>query len=68
MEGLEPVATSSKSLRKIIETNFEEIVSFQIVGKQLMIYSSDVNPCTYVAAALKKCGLRDDDLLRAIEK
>ena len=35
----EPVATSTKSLRRIIKTNFEEMVFFQIVGKRLMIYS-----------------------------
>ena len=35
----EPVATSTKSLRRITKTNFEEMVFFQIVGKRLMIYS-----------------------------
>ena len=67
-EGFESVATSTKSLRKIIETNFEEMVSFQIVGKQLMIYSSDVNSCIYVAATLIRCRLRDDDLTKAFAK
>ena len=66
-EGLEAVATSTKFLQRIIETNFE-MVSFQIVGKWLMIYSSYVNPCIYVAATLKECGLRDDDLMRVFEK
>ena len=64
-EGLEPAATSTTSLRRIIGINFDEIVSFQIVGKRLMIYSSDGNPCTYVAETLKVCGLRDDDVARA---
>ena len=40
----------------------EEMVSFKTVGKWLMIYSSDVNPCIYVTATLKGYGLRDDDL------
>ena len=34
-EGLEPVATSTKFLQEIIETNFEEMVSFQIFGKKV---------------------------------
>ena len=62
-EGLEPVATTTNSLRRIIETDFQEMVSFQVVGKQLLIYSSDVNPCIYVTATLKGFGLRDDDLV-----
>ena len=36
--GLAPVATSTKSLQRIIKTNFKEMVSFQLVGKHLMIY------------------------------
>ena len=67
-EGLESVARSKKSLRRKIETNFEEMVSFQIAGKKLMMYSSDVNLYSYVAATLKGCGLRDDDLTRAFPK
>ena len=38
-ERLEPTATSTKSLRTITEANFEEIASFQIVWKRLMIHS-----------------------------
>ena len=33
-----------------------------------MICSSDVNPCIYVAATLKRCGLRDDDLKQVFAK
>ena len=66
-EGLEPVATSVKSLQRIIETNFEKMVSFHIVGKRL-IYSLDVNQCIYVTATLKGCGLCDDGLTRAFAK
>ena len=61
-KGLQPFATSTKYLWRITETNFEEMVSFQIVGKQL-IYSLDVKPCIYVTAPLKGSGLRDDDLM-----
>ena len=32
-ERIEPVATSTESLRRIIKTNFEEMVFFQIAGK-----------------------------------
>ena len=67
-EGLEPVGTSTKFLQRIFETNHEAMASFQIVGKRLMIYSSDVNLCIYVAAILKRCGLRDNDLTQAFAK
>ena len=51
--GLEQVATSEKSLRPVTVKNVEEMVSFQNVGKRFMIYSSNVNPCVYIAATLK---------------
>ena len=51
-QGLEPVATSTKFLRRTNETNFEEMVSFQIVEKGLMMHSSDINLCIYVAMTL----------------
>ena len=37
---LELVVTSPNSIQRMIETNFEEMVSFLIVGKRLIIYSS----------------------------
>ena len=58
-ERLEPTATSTKSLRTITETNFEEMASFQIVWKRLMIHSYDVNPCVYVAPTLKERGFNE---------
>ena len=67
-EGIEPVATSAKSLRRIIETNFEEMVFLQTVGKWLMVYFSNVDPCIYVDATLKGYGLHHDDLTRAFAK
>ena len=67
-EGLEPVATSTKSLRRITETNFEEMASFQIADKRLMIYSLDVNSSIYVAVKLKGWGLRDDYFTRVFGK
>lgn len=58
---LELVVTSPNSIQRMIETNFEEMVSFLIVGKRLIIYSSNGNLCIYVASTLKGCEPCDDD-------
>ena len=67
-KGLEPVATSTKSLQRIIETNFKENSSFQIVGRRLMTYSSDVNTHIYFTVTLKECELCDKDLTQTFGK
>ena len=55
-EGLEePSISTTKVLRRLIESHFEEKISFHLVGKRSMVYSSDVNPCIYVAATLQGC-------------
>ena len=60
-EGVEPVMESTKSLKRMLENFFGTSISFQIEGKRSILYSSGVNPCVYVAAALKGCGLREED-------
>ena len=67
-KGLEPVATSTKSLQRIIETNFKENSSFQIVGRRLMTYSSDVNTHICFTVTLKECELCDKDLTQTFGK
>ena len=51
--GLEQVATSETSLRPIIVKKIEKMVFFQNVGNKFIVYSSDVNPCIYIAATVK---------------
>ena len=67
-KGLEPVATSTKSLQRMIETNFKENSSFQVVGRRLMTYSSDVNTRIYFTLTLKECELCDKDLTQTFGK
>ena len=40
-------------MRKFIETNLDQKISFHLIDKKLMAYSTEVNPCIYVSATLK---------------
>eukprot|EP00794_Sanderia_malayensis_P001967 gene1967-2238_t len=63
--GIEPVIAHSLTLRKHLEINFPDVVGFFSSGKQVIVYSSDTNPCEYAVAALKGVGLRDTDLIKS---
>ena len=68
-EGLEePIASTTLSLRRIIEKNIPEKISFHLIGKKLMAYSTDINPCIYLAATLEGNGIRDEELTRGFAK
>ena len=53
--------------RRILE-EFEDKISFYPTGRQVIVYSSDVNPCDYSESTLKGHGLRENDLIRAFAK
>jgi len=50
--------------RKLIET-FGDKIDFFPSGRQVIVYSCEVNPCQYSVATIKGFGLNDDDITRA---
>ena len=55
----------TRTLRRFLESNFENEVSFYSLGKYIVVCPSDVNPCIYSIATLKGRGLRDLDLVKS---
>ena len=41
------------------------MTEFHSILKKNIVYSTNVNPCKYVAATLQGCGIRDDDFARS---
>ena len=65
-QGLEgPPIQETKTLRRFIEINFEHEISLSALGKYLVVYPCDVNPCAYSVATLQGMGLRDTDIVKA---
>lgn len=68
-EGLEESCIKhTTTMKSLLQTRFQDKLSFHKVGRNVMVYASDVNPCIYVAATLIGSGLRDRDLTRAFAK
>ena len=62
--NLDSPIRETKTLRRKLESKFPERIGFYPSGKYLIVYSSDVNPCTYSVATLKGAGLRTSDLAK----
>ncbi len=59
------IISDTRTLRRKIEEEFGEHISFRSASKYVLVYASDTNPCDYAVATLRGQGLRDDDLIRA---
>ena len=53
-----------QTLQRRLEKEFGTDISF-VVNQFTMVYASDTKPCDYAVAALCRCGLREDDFVRA---
>ena len=64
--GLEEAAIEhTVGLKRYLTNNFENELAFFPSGRHVLVHPIDINPCTYSAATLKGCGLRDVDLSKA---
>ena len=66
--GVIPIVKHTVELKRRILEEFEDKISFYPTGRQVIVYSSDVNPCDYSESTLKGHGLRENDLIRAFAK
>ena len=63
--GVVSVVKHTVELKRRILEEFEEKIGFYPTGRQVIVFSSNVNPCDYSEATLKGHGLRENDLIRA---
>ena len=63
-----PPIRFTSHLKLHLKDCFQELISFSTVAGKLVVSSSELGPVTYVNAALKGHGLREDDLTRAFAR
>ena len=63
--NIEPFITTTRSLRRYLETTFHDDIGFFNKGRHVIVYSTDTNPCQYSVSTLQGTGLRDADLIKA---
>ena len=51
----------TESLQRFLEKQFGDEIGYFPFVRQVLVYSSDTNPCQYDASTLKGAGLRDRD-------
>eukprot|EP00794_Sanderia_malayensis_P016352 gene16352-17996_t len=67
--GLEtPPIRFTSHLKRHLKDAFQDLISFSTVAGKLVVSFSELGPITYVNAALKGHGLREDDLTRAFAR
>eukprot|EP00795_Rhopilema_esculentum_P009663 gene9663-17422_t len=64
-KGIDSPVNNTAALKKKLVGVFSERLGFYSSGRQVIIYSSDVNPLEYATATLKGHGLRDEDIIKA---
>eukprot|EP00794_Sanderia_malayensis_P019707 gene19707-21653_t len=64
-KGVDSPINNTAAMKKKLICVFSERLGFYPSGRQVIIYSSDMNPIEYMAATLKGHGLRDEDLIKA---
>ena len=61
------IFTNTKSLRRYLEQNFKEL-GFKKSGKNVVVYSLDIDPILYSESILKGNGQRKNDIIAAFAK
>ena len=61
------IFTNTKSLRRYLEQNFNEL-GFKKSGKNVIVYSLDIDPILYSESILNGHGLRKNDIIAALLK
>ena len=63
--GIESPIKQTKYLRNELQRRFPDEIDFAPVGKYIIVYMSDMNPCEYSIATLKGQGLCDSDHIKS---
>ena len=59
---------NTKELKRRLIEKFDEKIGFFPSGKQLIVFSIEVNPCQYSVATLDGFGLSDNDIIRSFAR
>ena len=65
--NIEPIFGCTKSLKRYLLDNLKDLGYYKS-GKNVIVYSSDVNPCLYAVSTLQGHGLRNNDITKAFSK
>lgn len=63
--GVDAPVSHTSVFKKKLMSYFPGRLGFFSSGRQVIVYSSDMNPLKYTEATLKGHGLRDEDMIRA---
>ena len=66
--GICPLIDITKKLKRRLIEKFDEKIGFSPSGKQLIVFSIEVNPCQYSVATLDCFGLSDNDTIRSFAR
>ena len=66
--GICPLIDNTKELKRRLIEKFDEKIWFFPSGKQLIVFSIEVNPCQYSVATLDGFGLSDNDIIRSFAR
>ena len=66
--GICPLIDNTKELKRRLIKKFDEKIGFFPSGKQLIVFSIEVNPCQYSVATLDGFGLSDNDIIRSFAR
>ena len=66
--GICPLTDNTKELKRRLTKKFEEKIGFFPWGKQLIVFSIEVNPCQYSVATLDGFGLSDNYIIRSFDR
>ena len=66
--GICPLIDNTKELKRRLIEKFDEKIGFFPSGKQLIVFSIEVNPCQYSVATLDGFGLSDNDIIRSFAR
>ena len=62
--GICHLIDNAKELKRRLIEKFDEKIGFFSSGKQLIVFSIEVNPCQYYVATLDGFGLYNNDMIR----
>ena len=66
--GICPLIDNTKELKRRLIKKFDEQNGFFLPGKQLIVFSIEVNPCQYSVATLDGFGSSDNDIIRSFAR
>ena len=59
--GIPAVVEHTVTLKRVLQSQFSELIDFFPISKYVIVHASNMNPCQYSISTLLGQGLRDKD-------